>query len=804
MADNRRVFNMLKRIFQTFRRGDTAKHTIGKAMDMGDSPQQALQGTADQFMSRGVGFGGKTMFPYRSGIASSYDRQGRVTQYIEQDFDPYANNALDIIADFVCDEDEEGNVLTVNCENEKIKNVLESLYYDVINIEAKIWPLARGLAKFGDYFCMINWHPNHGVMDLLQLPVHEIEREEGFDEYDPMAVRFKWTTHPHRRIQNFEMLHFRLFGNDALLPYGTCAYKYDKVLLKDGIKEIQHVKKGDVVISFDEDTQEKVEAKVLDVVCNGKKKTKTIRTRHNFINVTPEHRVAIQLYADDVFTYKTADELEIGDRLVISREHHEQARKHDVKNRLTNDFIIEPIEAIEDGPEDDVYDIYVDHKDHNIFANGVLVHNSVLEASRRPFQQYLMMFDAMMIYRMVRAPERLVFNIEVGNTHPDDVDQFLADQKDKLTTATAVDSINGIMDKRYDPMNVTENYWIAKRGDQQSTIDQLPGGTVQGDVEDIEVAIGRYIAGLKVPKPYLDYSEEWAKANIANMDIRFSKTIRRIQNAMKSELTKVGLIHLMSLGIEGNDLFEWDLEMSNPSTIAELQKLEMWEKRLNIVTAAKGTEILDDDFIYDNILTFSDAETAGVRRGLIKDAVNVQLREKVAENFAERLANEEEPAEGEAEGGEEEGGGGEGPPASKNLEVRGESKQKYGIPQSRKADLGLPDTEEELKRSMPNDGDGVDDPYDEDFFHKTATNLSEGDPDAMEESRWFALETEGKIISESAKPKIRLKTSYGNRQMDLMKEQMDVRAQEIYEHEGHDPEVIMEDMEDDEQIVLED
>jgi hypothetical protein len=489
-------------------------------------------------------------------------------------------------------------------------------------------------------------------MDLYQLPVHEVEREEGYDEEDPMAVRFKWTTHPHRRIQNFEMLHFRLFGNDALLPYGT----------------------------------------------------------------------------------------------------------------------------------------------------------STLEASRRAFQQYLMMFDAMMIYRMVRAPERLVFQIEVGNTPPEEVEQFLEEQKTKLKTATAVDSSQGIMDRRYDPINVTEDFFIAKRGDQGSRIEQLPGGTIQGDTEDIEVAINRYISGLKVPKPYLDYSEEWAKANIANLDIRFSKTIRRIQNALMGELTKAGLIHLMTMGIEGNALFEWDLEMSNPSTIAELQKLEMWEKRLSIVSSAKGTEILDDDFIYDTLLNFSDDDKKRARQGLIRDAMQTQLKDKTAEHYAEKLEGGEEeppPAEAEEEKGEK-GGGGEGPPPPAGLKMKGEAKSSYGIPQEKKPELGSPSTEEQLKRTIPNEGDSLEDPYDEEFLKKTATNIME-DPDALEEAAQFALETEGRIIVGQKQMKRAPDIiTMQNRTIQEIREGMAVRSQEILAQEAtHDTEVIVDD-DDDEMIVMED
>ncbi len=617
------IMQTVYKLFKTFRRSTVAKHSFsaGAAQALG-AGQVGAQGSADQFMMKGVGFGGRTLFPYRSGMASSFDRQGRISLYIEEDFDPYANNALDIIADFVCDEDESGNILTVDCDDEKIRSILESLYYDVLNIDSRVWSLTRGLAKFGDYFSLINWHPKHGVMDAYPLPVHEVEREEGFDEQDPMAIRFKWTTHPHRKLQNFEMLHFRLYGNDALLPYGT----------------------------------------------------------------------------------------------------------------------------------------------------------SVLEASRRSFQQYLMMFDAMMIYRLVRAPERLVFFIEVGNTKPEDVEQYLDEQKGKLKSAMLADSSNSILDQRYDPITVMEDYWIPKRGDMSSRIEQLPGGTIQGDTEDIEVAINRYISGLKVPKPYLDYSEEWAKANIANLDIRFSKTIRRIQSSVIEELTKLGLIHLMTMGYEGNELFEWNLKMSNPSTIAELQKLEMLEKKINIISSAKGTEIFSTEWSMDEILGLSDQDKIKMEKGLIKDKMREQLREKAAEKFAARYDEPEETAE-EKPAAEEEAGG----------EPKEEGQSAYAIPQEVDPDMSMPDTDEQLKRTLPNDGDGLEDPYDRDWMKKTAINIVEDENgDALEEASRFAFKKTGQIIVGNAPEKatnVVVPKTLQSRLVSEIKRGMSVKGAEILEHE---------------------
>ena len=627
---------LMQKIWDYFKTGATPKHVFQTgAADAPGGLKITQTGSADQFLSAGLGFGGRTLFPYRSGQTATFERQSRITQYIEMDFDTYASAALTILSDFVCEPDEDDNIITVDCDNEEVKKILESLFFDVLDIEGKLPFYTRTLCKYGDFFALVNWHPKHGVTDLYPMPVHEVEREEGFDERDPMAVRFKWATHAHRKLSSWEVLHFRLLENELYLPYGT----------------------------------------------------------------------------------------------------------------------------------------------------------SVLSSATRAFNQYLMLFDAISIYRITRAPERLVFRIDVGGIPPEDVPQFMKEQQDELKTATVIDSSNSIADRRYDPMNVTEDYFVAKRGDQGSEIIQLPGGTVQGDTDDIELALNRFLTGLRVPRPYLDFSEEWAKANIANLDIRFAKTVRKVQLPVISELTKVGLIHLITMGYEGKDLFDWELKMTNPSNIAELQKLEMWEKRLNIVQSAKQTEIICNDYIFENILHLSDEDKKENIRGLIKDKAWEQAGEKVVEKFMERQGGEE----GEEEPAPDEPGG----------EKKEESKSAYGIPQTKKLDLGLPDSEELLKRTIPNDGDGIEDPYDRNFFKKTATSIADSH-DALEEAGKFVLEKEGQLIvttkeneiSEEKRSMIQPVT-VNNRMVEDIKAGLALKKEEILIQESlDDTEVIVSDDED--------
>jgi len=247
---------------------------------------------------------------------------------------------------------------------------------------------------------------------------------------------------------------------------------------------------------------------------------------------------------------------------------------------------------------------------------------SVLEPARRIWRQLTLLEDAMMSYRIVRSPERRVFYIDVGGINPSDVEQYMQKVITSMKRNQVVDADTGRVDLRYNPMSIDEDYFIPVRGGQQSTkVESLPGGTYTGDIDDVKYLRDKLFSALKVPQSYLARGEggEEDKTTLAQKDIRFARTIQRLQRSIISELEKIGVIHLYTLGFRSDDLVSFTLSLNNPSQIAELQELEHW--RMKFDTAAAATEgYFSKRWVWEKILDLSEEEIVRVQRDMFFDA----------------------------------------------------------------------------------------------------------------------------------------------------------------------------------------
>jgi hypothetical protein len=409
--------------------------------------------------------------------------------------------AMDIYADETCAQDEKGRVLHIYSDNEKIKEILEDLFYNTLNVEFNLRSWVRNLVKYGDMFLYNDVSPTHGVINAFPIPVNEIEREENYDPNDPMAVRFRWVTLGNRTLENWEVSHFRLLGNDMFLPYGS----------------------------------------------------------------------------------------------------------------------------------------------------------SVIEPARRIWRQLILIEDAMLVYRVVRAPERRVFYIDVANIPPENVPMYVEEQRKNLRSSQVIDRNTGRVDLRYNPLSVDEDYFIPVRGGESGTkIDTLAGGQNAAAVEDVAYVQKKLFAALKIPRAYLGYDEALSsKATLAQEDIRFSRTINVIQKTMIAELNKLAIIHLYANGFDSEDLQNFTLRLSNPSTVAQQQKLELWRAKFEIAGSAPEGQMSKE---------FIRKEIWGLNEEQCKEIDDQRLKEKIVDATIEAAKPEEEGADagGGEESGGDEGGGEEG------------------------------------------------------------------------------------------------------------------------------------------------
>ena len=245
---------------------------------------------------------------------------------------------------------------------------------------------------------------------------------------------------------------------------------------------------------------------------------------------------------------------------------------------------------------------------------------SVLEPARRIWRQLTLLEDAMMAYRIVRSPERRVFYIDTGNIPPQDVEQYMQKVMTQMKRNQVVDVDTGRVDLRYNPLSVEEDYFIPVRGGISSRVEALPGGTYTGDIDDVKYLRDKLFSALKIPQSYLSRGEgaEEDKTTLAQKDIRFARTIQRLQRVIVSELEKIGIVHLYSLGYRGGDLVSFKLKLNNPSKIAEMQELEHWKTKFDI--AASATEgFFSRRWIADHIFDLSEEEFVRNQRELYSD-----------------------------------------------------------------------------------------------------------------------------------------------------------------------------------------
>jgi len=661
------------------------------------TPSQGLFGSLEDFQQQYLDWQVNKISHdlYTRTIYYDTDRVNSYHDYRAMDQSPEVSAALDIIRDECLTRNERGNILEVYSSNDRIKSKLDDLFHNRMNIDYNLSLWIRDLIKYGDYFVHLHVHKDEGIYDFMTLPQEEIHREEGFDG-TASSVRFRWET-TQDYFESWQVAHFRLIEDTRKLPYGRCLKHDTYIETSTGYKFIKDIEKGDLVFSFNSDTQKKEVTKVLDTICSGEKEIIKIRTKNNEIETSEEH--SFMVYEDGGFVYKQVDDLRLGNLLVIdsgenpsgvdiflnkelkeernfngyknnidlipdvvdvdfarlwgfllgdgwvfndsvffargideslnkkyasllkkfsgkdtinlknanlegslefsqtvcnskllsyilenngfkgnvyikrlpswifeasleirealiegiidadgsvnidewnckrytielaneilvkdlktllqsigrktgkicSRDRSsvvfwgkeykrkksfyfyfydskiKQAAKHELSNRINSGFILSPIISIENSEKaEQVYDIHVEHEHHNFYANGIVVHNSILDPARKLWKQLQLAEDSMLVYRITRAPERRIFYIEVGNLEDADVKQYMQRIQKQVKKQPIVNQNDGNMSYRYDPMNISEDYFIPVRGDKSTKIDTLPGACLALDTK---------------------------------------------------------------------------------------------------------------------------------------------------------------------------------------------------------------------------------------------------------------------------------------------------------------------------------
>jgi hypothetical protein len=476
MAD-KSIFSRLQKLFST--NTIVRKTQDGVKVVDTDEWQNMTTNLVDRFMKMKVtNYGtGAT----QSSMAYQQVRIDLFRDYDSMDMDPILSSALDVYSDETTARNEMGNVLKIHHEDDEIKQILENLFYDILNVEFNLWPWTRNLVKYGDFFLQLEIADKLGIVNVMPLSTYEVSRVEQFDPENPQRVKFIYAPYqnpsggygqtPKKEFENYEMAHFRLNSDSNFLPYGK----------------------------------------------------------------------------------------------------------------------------------------------------------SMIEGARRVWKQLMLMEDAMLIHRVMRAPEKRIFKIDVGNIPPNEVDNYMQKIINSSKKVPFVDERTGEYNLKYNMQNLIEDYYMPVRGNDNGTSIDTLKGLEYNMIDDINYLKGKLMAALKIPKAFLGYEEDVnGKATLAAQDVRFAKTIERIQRVLISELTKVAIIHLYAQGITDDRLTDFTLELTIPSKIYEQEQVELYTSKVALIQQMQQTKMFSKEWMYESVMKMAKDE---------QDEMTLQVLDDIKQTF---------------------------------------------------------------------------------------------------------------------------------------------------------------------------
>jgi hypothetical protein len=244
-----------------------------------------------------------------------------------------------------------------------------------------------------------------------------------------------------------------------------------------------------------------------------------------------------------------------------------------------------------------------------------------IEPARKIYKQLTLMEDAMLIHRIMRAPEKRMFYINVGAIPPNEVEQFMQKTINNIKKTPYVDPQTGQYNLKFNMQNMMEDFYLPVRGGDTSTRIETTKGLEYDGTNDIEYLRDKMFAALKVPKAYFGFEKDLTgKATLAAEDIRFARTVERIQRIVESELTKIGLVHLYSQGFDKESLVNFEIKLTTPSIIYEQEKVALWKEKVDLATQMQATKLFSSDYIYDMLFDISEDKYNEMRELIREDA----------------------------------------------------------------------------------------------------------------------------------------------------------------------------------------
>ena len=246
---------------------------------------------------------------------------------------------------------------------------------------------------------------------------------------------------------------------------------------------------------------------------------------------------------------------------------------------------------------------------------------SYIEPARKLFKQYTLMEDAMLIHRISRAPEKRIFYINVGSIPPNEVENFMKKTITTMKKTPYIDPQSGEYNLKYNMQNMLEDFYIPVRGNDSTTKIDTAKGLEYDGIKDVEYLRDKLFAALKVPKAFMGYEKDLSgKATLAAEDIRFARTIDRLQRILLSELYRIALVHLYAQGYKGETLTNFELSLTTPSIIYDQERIALMKEKVDLAKNIMDAQLLPTDWIYHNVFHFSEDQFDEYRDLILQDA----------------------------------------------------------------------------------------------------------------------------------------------------------------------------------------
>ena len=409
-------------------------------------------------------------------------------QYQDMDRDPIPSSILQLYSQQIVAKDQYGDVLLIKSQNQRIVQVLQNLFYEVLNIQFNLPSWTRNALKYGDCYLYLKQHPKYGVVGAIPLSVYLINRVQDTDQNGQDRVIFK-STQTNDQFQLQQIAHFRMLTDTNFLPYGK----------------------------------------------------------------------------------------------------------------------------------------------------------SILQSARKTWKQLCLLQDAALIHKIMRSPQKRIFNVQVGNLPPKKVQQYMKQFKDNMKKVPFMDPNTNDYNLRYNIMNITQDFFIPRRGaNQGNSIQTLSGFQLSFDTQ-LDYLRKKLMASFRVPPAYIGFQQGVnSRATLASQSIKFARSVQRYQRLIVSQLYKIAQVHLYYNGFRGYDLVDFQLKLNNPSVIYQQQKINLWMDKFNLISNIQGSQLFSQEWIYKNVMNLSDGQIQQERQNILKQIKINKERQKLTQQLDDTEQNIED------------------------------------------------------------------------------------------------------------------------------------------------------------------